>query len=65
MKKCIYLTTLMLMSSLTCRSYSYSDSDRRTDLNHKETNTDIYRAKGYRGSVSITDQYVVWIGFEF
>ena len=64
MKKCIYLTTLMLMSSLTCWSYSYSDSDRRTDLNHKETNTDIYRAKGYRGSVSITDQYVVWIGFD-
>ena len=55
----------MLMSSLTCWSYSYSDSDRRTDLNHKETNTDIYRAKEYRGSVSITDQYVVWIGFEF
>ena len=53
------------MSSLTCWSYSYSDSDRRTDLNHKETNTDIYRAKGYRGSVSITDQYVVWIGFGF
>ena len=53
------------MSSLTCWSYSYSDSDRLQSADRgRKSNTDIYRAKGYRGSVSITDQYVVWIGFD-
>ena len=51
------------MSCLTCRSYSDSDRLQSADRGHK-SNTDIYRAKGYRGSVSITDQYVVWIGFD-
>ena len=63
MKKCIFLTTLILMSCLTCRSYSDSDRLQSADRGRK-SNTDIYRAKGYRGSVSITDQYVVWIGFD-
>ena len=52
MKKVLFAAVLLL----TCASFVWgaSASDRK----------DIRRAAGYRGSVSFTNQYLVWLGFD-
>jgi len=58
MNKSILTILIMLLCSTICLS-SFA-----TDKQSAENRTETHRAKGYRGSVALTDQYIVWIGFD-
>ncbi len=52
MKKRLFATALLF----TCASFIWSASASEQD--------EIHRSAGYRGSISLTDQYLFWVGFD-
>ena len=57
MKQLIALMLILFCSSTCISSYA-------TDKQTAGSETYVHRVKGYRGSIAITDQYLVWIGFD-
>ena len=52
MKKRLFAAVLLF----TCASFIWSASASEQD--------EIHRSAGYRGSISLTDQYLFWVGFD-